>query len=401
MINPISNATLKNKRVLIRVDLNVPFERGKVSDASRIIATIPTIKFVLKNGGRPILISHFGRPENQSNEDFSLKKIIPELTKLIGVGVEFIESLDYNFIQKSINSIPKNKIVLLENSRLFDGEESNSIALSSIFAKFGDLYCNDAFSVSHRTHASIVGITRLLPSYAGLHLKKEITALNQALLDPQKPLVAIVGGSKVSTKLSLLNNLLPKVDHIIVGGGMANTFLFAQNKEIGSSICEKHLIELAQKIQSNAKKFNCKIHLPVDAICAYSFDNKRDITIHKINSCPREKMILDCGPQTVSNIGKILQTAKTLIWNGPLGAFENPPFNKATEEVAKIAATLTKGKKLLSVAGGGDTVAALKNAKVLSEFTYVSNAGGAFLEWIEGKELPGLKALETWANSNQ
>ena len=401
MIESIKKADVLNKDVLIRLDLNVPFDKGRVTDSSRIMAVLPTIDLILKKGGRPILLSHFGRPKEPYDDSLSLKNILPKLIKVLKGEIQFCNTTDPDSIKVFIRNVPKTKIILLENTRFFKGEESNSTTLSNSFSEFGDLYCNDAFSASHRKHASTVGIADRLPSYAGLLLEKELVALSKALLSPKKPLVAIVGGSKVSTKITLLKNLVKKVDHLIIGGGMANTFLHSKNKQIGRSLCEKNLSKLCKEILLSAKKFNCNIHLPVDIICAYELKKNQEITTHNINLCPPDKMILDCGPNTVSKICNILKKSNTLIWNGPLGAFETVPFNFSTEEVANLAAKLTKTGQLKSIAGGGDTVSALKSAKVLNDFSYVSYAGGAFLEWMEGKELPGIKALEKKKDENK
>ena len=262
-----------------------------------------------------------------------------------------------------------------------------------MLAGFGDLFCNDAFSVSHRSHASTVGVAKHLPSYSGLLLEKEVAALNSALLTPKKPVVAVIGGSKVSTKITLLQNLITKVDHIVIGGGMANTFLFAQNKSVGISLYEKNLKSTAKHILAAAIKFNCKIHLPIDIVCATRISTNQKPTLHDANSCPDDKMILDVGPKTIAKITKVFKTSNTLIWNGPLGVFEVTPFNTATDAIAKVAVLLTKEKKLLSIAGGGDTIFALNSSGTSHDFSYISNAGGAFLEWMEGKNLPGIFAL--------
>ena len=394
MIESIKKAVMLNKNVLVRVDLNVPFEKGHISDASRILGILPTIKLILKKGGKPILLSHFGRPKRPYDDNYSFKKIFPKLLDIFKGKIQFCNSTNPKIIKAFIQTTPQNEIILLENTRFFKGEEKNSPTLSKIFSEFGDLFCNDAFSAAHRAHASTVGIVNRLPSYSGLLLEKELLSLNMALSNPKTPLVAIVGGSKVSTKITLLKNLVQKVDHLIIGGGMANTFLYAKNKQIGRSLCEIKLTKLASEILLNAKKYNCEVHLPLDVICAYDLKENEEVTTHNIDFCPTDKMILDSGPKTVAKIWNILKSSNTLIWNGPLGAFEILPFNFATEKVAKLVAELTKTNQLNSIAGGGDTVSALKSAKVLNDFSYVSYAGGAFLEWMEGKELPGIVALE-------
>ena len=393
MIKSISEASIRKKDILIRVDLNVPFENGKISDLSRIIAVVPTIKYVMKNGGRPILMSHFGRPKDITDKKLSLRKVLPDLKELLETDVTFCDYLDEELIKYFIKKTPKNKLILLENTRFFQGEETNSPRLSKMFSGLGDIFCNDAFSASHRSHASTTGVARYLPSYSGLLLEKEIKALQSALIKPKKPVVAVIGGAKVSTKITLLKNLMKKVEHIIIGGAMANTFLLALNNEIGLSLCEKNLIYITKEILTSAVKFNCKIHLPLDIVCADSLTDQTNSTVYEANECPKNEMILDVGPKTVANIKNILISSNTLIWNGPLGAFEIVPFNTSTNAVASIASILTKEKKLLSIAGGGDTVSALNAAGLANNFSYISNAGGAFLEWMEGKSLPGLAAL--------
>ena len=399
MINSIKNAILDNKDVLIRVDLNVPFENGKVSDFSRITAIIPTLNWVLNKNGRPILLSHFGRPANRKDKELSLKKLLPALINALGMDILFCDLSSIEEINKFIKNTAHNIPILLENSRFFEGEQTNDPALSSMLSKLGSIFCNDAFSASHRAHASTVGIANNLPAYSGLLLEKELNALESALLTPTGPTVAVVGGAKVSTKITLLTNLVQKVDHIVIGGGMANTFLFAEGKQIGTSLCETKLTDLIEKIKFEAEKFNCKIHLPLDIVCAAELKKNIPTSIYNSHECPTNKMILDVGPKTIADISMIFNSCKTLIWNGPLGAFEIAPFNKATNRVAQIAATLTRENKLISIAGGGDTVSALNYANVASDFSYISNAGGAFLEWMEGKKLPGIMALEASAKN--
>ena len=393
MIKSIREASLKNKDVLIRVDLNVPFEKGRITDLSRVIAIRPTVDYVIKNSGRPILMSHFGRPKNKNDKAFSLRQVLQDLKNELGKDVTFCEHLDQVSISTFIGNTSKTSIILLENTRFFEGEDKNCPKLSKMLAGLGDLFCNDAFSASHRSHASTVGVAKHLPSYSGLLLEKEVAALNSALIKPKKPIVAVIGGSKVSTKITLLQNLILKVDHIVIGGGMANTFLSAQNKNIGVSLYEKNLKSTAKDILAQARRLNCKIHLPVDVVCATGLSAKQKPTLHDANGCPEDKMILDVGPKTIAKITKVLKKSKTLIWNGPLGVFEVIPFNTATDSIAIVAALLTKEQKLLSIAGGGDTVFALNSSGTSNDFSYISNAGGAFLEWMEGKSLPGILAL--------
>ena len=393
MIKSIREASLKNKDVLIRVDLNVPFEKGRITDLSRVIAIRPTVDYIIRNSGRPILMSHFGRPKNKNDKAFSLRQVLQDLKNELGKDVTFCEHLDQVSISTFIGNTSKTSIILLENTRFFEGEDKNCPKLSKMLAGLGDLFCNDAFSASHRSHASTVGVAKHLPSYSGLLLEKEVAALNSALNKPKKPIVAVIGGSKVSTKITLLQNLILKVDHIVIGGGMANTFLSAQNKNIGVSLYEKNLKSTAKDILAQARKLNCKIHLPVDVVCATGLSAKQKPTLHDANECPEDKMILDVGPKTIAKITKVLKKSKTLIWNGPLGVFEVIPFNTATDSIAIVAALLTKEQKLLSIAGGGDTVFALNSSGTSNDFSYISNAGGAFLEWMEGKSLPGIFAL--------
>ena len=396
MIKSIRDASLNNKDVLIRVDLNVPFKKGRITDLSRIIAILPTVNYVIKNSGRPILMSHFGRPENKNDKAFSLRQILQDLKNELCKEVTFCEHLDQPSISTFIRNTSKTSIILLENTRFFDGEEKNCPKLSKMLSGLGDLFCNDAFSASHRSHASTVGVAEHLPSYSGLLLEKEVAALNSALSKPEKPVVAVIGGSKISTKITLLQNLVTKVDHIVIGGGMANTFLFAQNKNIGASLYEKKFKSTAKYILEEARKFNCKIHLPVDVVCATGLSPNQKPTLHDATACPENKMILDVGPKTIAKITKVFKTSKTLIWNGPIGVFEVTPFNTATDSIAVVAALLTKEKKLLSIAGGGDTVFALNSSGTSNDFSYISYAGGAFLEWMEGKILPGISALSKY-----
>ena len=401
LIQRLQDFNTKKKTVLLRLDFNVPIINGELTDASRIERTVPTIKFLLSQGAKVIIMSHFGRPNGAFKSDLSLENLIKFIEPIFNEKLIFLPNLDFKKINLEIESKPYPSLFLLENTRFMEGEEKNDIALSKELASLGDFFCNDAFSASHRKHASTVGIVKLLPSYSGLLLEKELLALSKALLNPKKPLVAIVGGSKVSTKITLLKNLVQKADHLIIGGGMANTFLHAKNKQIGRSLCEKNLSKLCKEILLSAKKFNCNIHLPIDIVCASNLKKKQQITTHNINFCPPDKMILDCGPNTVTKIWNILKKSNTLIWNGPLGAFETVPFNFSTEEVANLAAKLTKTDQLKSIAGGGDTLSALKSAEVLNDFSYVSYAGGAFLEWMEGKALPGIKALEENKDKNK
>ncbi|KFI33982.1 phosphoglycerate kinase [Haematobacter missouriensis] len=385
---------LKDKRVLIRVDVNVPVADGKVTDATRIEKIAPTIRSVLEKGGKPILLAHFDRPKGKVVPSMSLKVIKPAMEKAFGTKVVFSEDSTGSRAEEAIEKVRPGEVVMLENTRFHEGEEKNDPAFARELARLGDIYINDAFSVSHRAHASVEAITKLLPSGAGRQMEAELNALAAALGDPKRPLVAIVGGAKVSTKLDLLGNLVTKVDHLVIGGGMANTFLVAQGKQIGKSLAEPDMAETARDILARAKAANCTIHLPVDIVVSREFKANAPHEILPADDCPADAMILDAGPQTVKELEKVFDTCRTLIWNGPLGAFELQPFDKATTEAARYAAKLTREGSLVSVAGGGDTVAALNKAGVAGDFTYISTAGGAFLEWMEGKELPGVKALD-------
>ncbi len=381
--------------MLIRLDLNVPFEKEVVSDLSRVKRVVPTLKLIIKNGGRPVILSHLGRPKSNEDTDLSLKKLLPYLKKELKTEIAFCEYDDFDTMKQFVNEVPVNRVILLENTRFWPGEVHNELSLSTFFSELGDIFCNDAFSVSHRAHASTVGVANLLPSCSGLLLEEELATLEKVLLDPLRPIVAVIGGAKVSTKLALLENLIKKVDHIVVGGGMANTFLFAQGFEIGKSLMELEQAKTARYILNSATKENCNIHLPLDLICAKQLKKDAQYTTHPVDECPKEKMILDAGPKTIVHVESVFADCKTLVWNGPLGAFEITPFDHATNTLAKTAAKLTSRGSLISVAGGGDTVSALNSKNLAKKFSYVSTAGGAFLEWMEGKKLPGIQALES------
>lgn len=386
----LDDMDLDGKIVLIRVDINVPVEDGKVSDATRIERIVPTIKDIQKMGGKPVLLAHFGRPKGKPNPDFSLRITLPALEKALGQSVTFIEKPD----RAMLEAAPADSVILVENTRFSPMEEANDPQMAQFLASLGDVYCNDAFSAAHRAHASTEGVARLLPACAGRLMEAELTALGKALGAPEHPLVAVVGGAKVSTKLDLLSNLLAKVDHLVIGGGMANTFLAAKGVEVGKSLCEHDLADTARAIMDKAESENCTIHLPIDIVVAQEFAANAWNKTVPVDECPPDAMILDAGPQTVANVVATIKASKTLVWNGPLGAFEITPFDAATVAAAKGAAEATKAGTLLSVAGGGDTVSALNHAGVSDDFTYISTAGGAFLEWLEGKTLPGVAALE-------
>lgn len=386
----LDDMDLRGKRVLVRVDINVPFENGQVSDTTRIDRIVPTINDILAAGGTPILIAHFGRPKGKPVPEMSLRITLPALEAALGRRVTFVEKPS----REAINAMPYDSVVLLENTRFTPMEEANDPAMAKFLASLGDVYCNDAFSAAHRAHASTEGVAHLLPSCAGRLMAEELGALDQALGNPQRPVVAVVGGAKVSTKLDLLGNLVSKVDHLVIGGGMANTFLAAQGISVGKSLCEHDLAETARDILKKADAAGCEVILPRDIVVAREFKAGAANQILAPDACPEDAMILDAGPATVAYIAEVLEKAKTLVWNGPLGAFEIAPFDAATNAAAAKAAELSRAGKLISVAGGGDTVAALNQADSAKDFTYISTAGGAFLEWMEGKTLPGVAALD-------
>lgn len=372
---------LKNKTVLLRADLNVPTQEGKVTDTTRIDRLKPTLDYLREQNAKVIIISHFGRPKGQVNPEYSLEFLPPILTQQWGVPVGFgIESSE--------------NITLLENLRFNAGEEKNDPAFAQELAKLGDVYINDAFSTAHRAHASTEAITHFLPSAAGLLMESEVNALSNALEAPEKPVMAIVGGSKISTKLSVLNNMVKKVDYLVLGGGMANTFLLAKGQEIGTSLCEQNMIEESQNIMATAKQSGCKIILPSDCVVVEKLEEGTPSEMVTLNNFPSNKSAVDIGEDSIQELSAILETCKTILWNGPMGVFEIEPFDNGTNKIAQKVAELTRAGKILSVAGGGDTVAALDKAGVVNDFSYISTAGGAFLEWIEGKELPGVVALQ-------
>ena len=391
--NRIEDLDIDGKVVLTRVDLNVPMENGVVTDTTRIEKIVPTIKAIQAAGGKPVLLAHFDRPKGQRVESMSLKQVVPALEAARGQPVTFVEEAVGGPAKRAVAAMQPGDVVLLENTRFYPGEEANDPTFAASLAALGQAYVNDAFSAAHRAHASTEGIARLLPSAAGKLMEAELDALNAALGDPQRPVVAVVGGAKVSTKLDLLGNLVEKVDHLVIGGGMANTFLLAKGAEIGKSLAERDMTDTALEILDKAEKAGCQIHLPVDVVVAREFKANADFEILPVEDCAPDVMILDAGPATVDAIVGVFEECRTLIWNGPLGAFEIPPFDAATNAAAQAAAKLTREGKLVSVAGGGDTVAALNKAGVADDFTFISTAGGAFLEWMEGKDLPGVAAL--------
>lgn len=385
----LDDMDLNGKRVLVRVDINVPMENGEVTDTTRIDRIADTVYDIQDAGGRVILMAHFGRPKGKVVPDMSLEHIAPAVADVLGVPVTWANS-DY---RDAVKEMEDDEVLLLENLRFNPGEESNDPAFAKRLSTLADIYVNDAFSAAHRAHASTEAIAHLLPSCAGRLMAEELGALEKALGTPIRPVVAVVGGAKVSTKLDLLGNLVSKVDHLVIGGGMANTFLAAQGIDVGQSLCEHDLADTARDILAKAKAAGCEIILPRDIVVAREFKAGAASETLAPNACPADAMILDAGPETVAYISEVFENAKTLVWNGPLGAFEIEPFDAATNAAARKAAELSKAGKLISVAGGGDTVAALNQAGSADQFTYISTAGGAFLEWMEGKTLPGVAAL--------
>ena len=388
----LDHADVKGKRVLMRVDLNVPYENGVVSDATRIERAAPSITELAAKGAKVILLSHFGRPKGRDASQ-SLKPVAAEVAHTIKRPIKFVDDCVGEKAEQAVAAMKPGDIICLENTRFYPGEEKNDPAFVAQLAKLGDLFVNDAFSVSHRAHASTEGLSHLLPAFAGRTLQAELEAFEKVLDKPARPVVAIVGGAKISTKLDLLSNLLAKVDVLIIGGAMANTFLMAQGKQVGRSLVERDLLDTAQKIMDQAKKAKREIVLPVDAVVAEKFEANAPSRVIDVDAVPDNAMILDIGPKSVEQVISVLARAKTLVWNGPFGAFEMEPFDNGTVSVAEAAAELTQAGKLVTVAGGGDTVAALNLAGVVDRLTYVSTAGGAFLEWLEGKALPGVEVL--------
>ena len=381
---------VRGKRVLVREDLNVPMDGAKVTDDTRLRAAAPTIAELADKGAIVLVLAHFGRPKGVPSPEFSLAQVTQPLAHVLGREVRYI---DWEGDKQAVAMLQPGNIAVLENTRFFGGEEKNDPKVVERFASLGDIYVNDAFSAAHRAHASTEGLAHALPAYAGRSMQAELEALEKALGNPEHPVAAVVGGAKVSTKLDVLKHLVGKVDHLIIGGGMANTFLAARGIDVGKSLCEHDLKDIALEILDAADKAGCTVHLPYDVVVAKEFKANpptRTINVHEVEA---DEMILDVGPAAVEALGDALKTCKTLVWNGPLGAFEIAPFDKATVALAKTAAALTQGGSLVSVAGGGDTVAALNHAGVAGDFSFVSTAGGAFLEWMEGRELPGVKAL--------
>ena len=384
---------LKNKLILVRVDLNLPVINGVVQDETRLQSVLPTIQEIIKKGGKVVLCSHFGRPNGEYNKKYSLKPLIEPLSKALNYPIVFSPTCIGPEAEELKNNLKEGQTLLLENLRFHKGEENNNNDFSEDLTLGIDYFVNDAFSCSHRRHSSTVGVTNFLPSFMGTHLEKEIKALEGVLNNPNKPVAAIIGGSKVSTKIDVINFLLKKMDIIIIGGAMANTFVAAKGLDVGKSLFEKECIDLAKELIEKSQNNNCNLILPTDFIVSKNLKKHAEYTTANFDSLPHNMMALDIGPKSIELINKNINNCKTILWNGPLGAFETYPFDKGTNKVASHVSSLTKQKKILSVAGGGDTVSALNNAKVLNDFSYVSTAGGAFLEWLEGKVLPGIEPI--------
>jgi phosphoglycerate kinase len=389
----LDDADLAGKRVLVRVDLNVPVENGVVTDATRIDRILPNIREICAKGGKVILLSHLGRPKDAPDPRYSLKTVAVELERQLGTMVNFASDCVGPVAKSAVAALHNGEILLLENTRFHAGEAKNDPAFVNALAELGDLYVNDAFSTSHRAHASTEGIAHKLPAFAGRTMQLELEMLTSMLAQPERPLAAIVGGAKVSTKLELLGNLMRRVEFLFIGGGMANTFLAASGKSVGKSLCEMQLADVARKIMADADAAQCQLMLPIDAVVAARLEPNAVTRSVDIDDVGENDMILDIGPRSISKLVGMLASARTLVWNGPVGAFETPPFNIGTQTIAKVAAQLTKVDALETIAGGGDTIAALNQAHAYDDFTYVSTAGGAFLEWLEGKKLPGVEAL--------
>jgi phosphoglycerate kinase len=397
--NLIESQNLNGKKVLLRADLNVPMKHGKVIDATRIIGVIPTISKLIDVGAKVIVISHFGRPDGVFDSNYSLSPIVDELSAQLSKFRNLASTVKFGTdcigaaAEKAISQLENGQVILLENIRFHAGETKNETDFAKALAGLADFYVNDAFSCSHRSHASITGVAEFLPAYAGDLIEKEIISLQNSLENPTRPVAGIIGGSKVSTKIEMLESLVTKVDFLMIGGGMANTFLYAMGNQVGRSLCEKDYVETVRNILAKAAANNCKILLPVDSIIASNIEDGENCQIAGNNNIPADKMILDAGINTIIEWHNVLQTCKTLVWNGPVGAFEFKPFDNATVSLARSVAHFTKNNGLLSVAGGGDTIAVLSASGLRDSFSYISTAGGAFLEWLEGKELPGVKVL--------
>ena len=388
---------LTGKCALVRVDLNVPMAEGRVTDLTRMHALAPTVNELSAKGAKVLLLAHFGRPKGQKHSEMSVSMTLDALQQVLGREIMFVPEIYGDVVAQSLSILSNGDVALLENSRFWAGEEKNDPELAKAIAANGDLYVNDAFSAAHRAHVTTEGLAHLLPAYAGRSMEAELKALEAALGAPEHPVAAVVGGAKVSSKLDVLNNLVTKVDHLIIGGGMANTFLAARGVSVGKSLCEHDLADTANAILDAADAAGCTVHLPYDVVVAKEFRANPPVRTVNVHEVAADEMILDVGPAAVEALADVLKNCRTLVWNGPMGAFEIEPFDTATVSLARTAAALTKEGSLVSVAGGGDTVAALAHAGVTQDFTFISTAGGAFLEWMEGKVLPGVKALETIA----
>jgi phosphoglycerate kinase len=385
---------VRGKRALVRVDLNVPMADGEVTDDTRLRATLPTVTELADKGAIVLLLAHFGRPRGERRPDMSLSLVTRPYARVLGRPVRFVGDCAGETPKENIAQMRPGDVAILENTRFHAGEEDNDPGLARAMAELGDFYVNDAFSAAHRAHASTEGLAHLLPAYAGRAMEAELAALEKALGNPERPVAAVVGGAKVSSKLEVLRHLVARVDHLIIGGGMANTFLAARGIDVGRSLCEHDLRDIALEILDAAERADCTVHLPYDVVVAKQFaPNPPSLRTCNVHEVAADEMILDIGPAAVEALADVLKTCRTLVWNGPLGAFETPPFDRATVQLARTAAALTQAGQLVSVAGGGDTVAALNHAGVAGDFTFVSTAGGAFLEWMEGKALPGITAL--------
>ena len=389
----LDDIDMDGKVVLVRVDINVPVENGRVTDATRIEKIVPTVKDIMAKGGKPVLLAHFGRPKGKVVPEMSLRPLVPALESALGVKVAFAEDCIGGPAKRAVAALGPDEVLLLENTRFHPGEEKNDAELAASLAALGEVYVNDAFSAAHRAHSSTEAIAHVLPAAAGRLMEAELKALEAALGHPERPVAAVVGGAKVSTKLDLLGNLVSKVNSLIIGGGMANTFLVAKGIDVGKSLAEHDMADTAREIMAKADAEGCQIVLPVDVVVAREFAAGAPSEVVPAEACPPDAMILDAGPDSVEAIVRVFEASRTLIWNGPLGAFEIAPFDAATNAAALKAAELTQAGRLVSVAGGGDTVAALNKAGAAASFSYISTAGGAFLEWMEGKELPGVAAL--------
>jgi phosphoglycerate kinase len=400
VLRTLKQLPVKSKRVLVRVDLNVPMRHGKVEDDTRITRLVPTLSYLLKQEAKVIVLSHFGRPKGEFVRDMSLAPLANELGKALGdVHVKFaVDCIGHN-AKDAVDALQDGEILLLENVRFHPGEEGNDPAFIKELASLGECYVNDTFSCSHREHASITGLAKALPSAAGFLLQEEVENLQRVLESSERPMMAVVGGSKVSTKLAVLQNLITKVDYLVIGGAMANTFLAAQGIDVGKSLQEEALHETAREVLAKAKAKGCEILLPSDAVVATEFKANAECQIVPVTNIPEDGMMLDLGPETIMRAQSLIASVKTVIWNGPLGAFELAPFDAATVTLSRSVAAQTRQAKLISVGGGGDIVAALSHAGLTGSFTYISTAGGAFLEWLEGKELPGVAAL--WESASR